>query len=228
LGAPVLLRIRAAIAGRVRRYPAHSHKNIKENYMSDHDSEGQITSPRGLPQVRLRRDGEAILVVPQPSAEGAGESFPAFEPFPLPKLPTALSDGCAEMAELVWQGQGRCVGFILLLDCTLHRWGVAVPRQRCSKDSACWHVLREDLPDFGPGEFLGGSFQSRVVAEDGMIDSPPPCDGLHLLQQVLPTHRSIACFLTVGGERRRVDPAEVLTDTWEQMLRRHAQRLTFV
>jgi len=79
--------------------------------MSDHENEGQTTSPRGLPQIRLRRDGEVVMAVPPLTTEGVGDASPGLEPFPLPKLPTALSDGCAEMAELVWQGQGRCVGF---------------------------------------------------------------------------------------------------------------------
>jgi hypothetical protein len=179
---------------------------------------------RALPQIRLVPAHPKLLV-----SSSTQEPADLFDPFPLPPLPISLSNQCAVMAETFYQQHQRCVGFVLLLDCRDRSWGIGIPRQRCSADSACWDTSREDFPNLPPQSVVAGSFQSRIIhTASELPEVPPPHDGMHLVQRFEPDQWSIASFIRIGNRCNQVSFDQIIIDDWNSLIHQHASRLTIV
>lgn len=192
--------------------------------------------PRALTRVRLVRGAGVTIVEPsRPPAGvpggGAGEGVEPFSPFPMPRVPKSLADWIAIFGETFWQRHRRCAAALLLLG-RAHRWGMTIPPQRCSRDSACWSTRLED----SSGEaglagdcLLAGTFQTRMLARgEDPSDAPPPHDGLHFVHVLGEGDPAIHCFVRAGGECEAVPAADVLVDDWDYMLEQCLPRMQLV
>jgi hypothetical protein len=191
--------------------------------------------PRALTQVRLVRGAGVTIVEPsRPPAEvpggGAGEGVEPFTAFPMPRVPKSLADWVAIFGETFWQRHRRCAAALLLLGGAARRWGMTIPPQRCSRDSACWSTRIEDSSGDAAGPagdgLLAGTFQTRVLTRgEDPADAPPPHDGLHFVHMLGEGEPAIHCFVRAGGVCSAVSAADVLMDDWDYMLEQSLPRM---
>ena len=161
---------------------------------------------RALPQVRLIRRNDKVLVAPT----GESNAAPAFEPFALPKLPKCITDHIALFCERIQREHARCVGAVLLMDRKTKEWTIRLPVQRCGRTSSCWSALERDVPELTEDLFLAGSYQLRQLEPgEEPVDAPPPHDGVHFVHVIGPKTQSIWTFLRAEGQTHRI-PADVV------------------
>jgi hypothetical protein len=184
-----------------------------------------IAAPsRALPQIRLTPVDRKLLV--SPCTEEAADQF---EPFLLPAIPLTISNHCSIMAETFYQKHHRCIGFVLLSNCPHRAWGIGVPQQRCSPDSACWDALREDFADLPAHSVVAGSFQSRIIhSAEELPEVPPPHDGIHLVQRIEPNWRSISSFVRIGSQCTPISFDQIFVDDWSHLIDKNEARLKIV
>ena len=175
-------------------------------------------------RINLAVVDNTFIVVPPPGEHGA-----PWEQFPLPPIPQSLIDWLAVFAEVFWLKHGRCVAALLLLDCSARCWGIGMPRQACTPDSAFWSLDSRSFAGLRSELCVAGSFQSRCVrALDEIPDAVPPVPGVHFVQSIEPDHQGILSFVNIAGELRAVEPQLLIVDEWALLLHQNASRLQIV
>lgn len=145
--------------------------------------------------------------------------------FPLPRLPLSLVHWCGAVADRFRRRRVACLALALLLDRRSGRWFAVPVPQRCGRAHARWLGHSLELPDLAPELLVCGSFQTASAADVRAAASRvPQFDGVHLVQ-----HRSAASAWTFlrceGGEPMLAEPARLMVDDVEDVLRRYAGRL---
>lgn len=156
------------------------------------------------------------LAAPTPGEAGR-DLAKTFEPFVLPRLPESLLQWCTIVGDRVWSRRRRCLAVLLLLCCRSGRWTLRLPAQRCGSDDACWTVATASIPGLPDDVWLGGTFQTRVIApSEHPADAIPPVPGMHFMQGVGTSRDAgkVWTFIRMEGPARLVEPSRLVVSDW--------------
>ena len=168
--------------------------------------------------VRLTLQAHRLVVVPPSNFDIARFVLPAIEKYNV--------DWLAMGGSTYLSLHDRCIAFLLFLDQRHHTWSWGLPRQRASRDSACWTATRADFPQLGPDHCVTGSFQLRLLAEgEEPEDTVPRVDGIHFVQVMTNGSGSIHSFVRVA-ERLAALPAQtIINDDLAQLQKACGRRV---
>ena len=188
--------------------------------MSKSNNEPPSPISRALPLVQLRREGDAVIVVPD---------SPELQRFHLPRIDKSLVDWLSSALEQILREHQRCAAILLALDLSTPQWTFYVPRQNADRDAACWLLHKNPTVVLPPTNRIAGSLQVRILAPgEEAADAIPPVDGLHIVQVFNEDILTMWCFLRVHHEAMHVDPDDVIERDLARLVAKIRDRTQFI
>ncbi len=182
---------------------------MKDNYTGDQ-------SYRMIPEIKLMRTRETMIVMP-PAAQACGSD--SFEPFRLPQIPRSLIKGLHHVCDLFWRESGDWMVVLLLLNQKSEQWAVMLPRQISDVHVSSWRVESQDFVDWEEHWWIGGTYQSADVWHPHeLIAAVPPLDGIHFITFINSHKHWPRCVVRMANEAFPVSIPSVTFDdrrsTW--------------
>ena len=155
-------------------------------------------SYRMIPEIKLVRTNEMMMVTP-PEVQTSGNEL--FQPFRLPRIPRSLIKGLHHVCDSFWRESGDWMVVLLLLNQKSEQWAVMLPRQTSDVHLSSWRVESQDFVDWDEHWWICGTYQSADVWYlHELIAAVPPLDGIHFVTFVNEHKRWPRCVARMGNE----------------------------